>query len=829
MLDALTRFVFRRRVVVLIAAVVVAGAAGAFGAGVADRLDPYSAEDASTESVSADRRFERSTGAAAEAGVIAVISPGEGRIAAPRLDRRARDAGERARDAGERAQDRADRARELGDRAERSAAEAERLGARLAVSPTPSLSARLTDVQARALRLGKQAEDAAVRAAAAGDRARQAQDRARRAIERSRDARSDAAQDRVQRVTHAFASHPDVERVRSYYRTPDTAFLSHDRRATYVTAQFDPASDKAQQEAAARLEERLGDVPGVTLGGAALANQQVNEQVSHDLERAELLALPLLFLLSLVFFRGLVAAALPPLLGGLSIVLTFAALRAATELGSISIFALNLVTGLGLGLAIDYSLFVVSRYREELARSGPGVEALRATLATAGRTVLFSGLTVAAALASLLVFPQNFLYSMGVGGVIVSLLAVAVALLVLPAVLALLGPRVNALAPRRLQRAAAADAKPAAAGFWYRLSRFVMRRPGRIALSATILLVAAGLPFLGIRFVVADAEMLPETSSARQVDDSLDRRFEPHVSEPIRIVMATEPGERVDRFRRDVLEVAGVKDVAPAEQEGPATTVLSVTSREDALSEAGQEVVRDIRALEPPVQVSVGGFSASFVDLRTSLTDHLPAAFAIVVAATMVLLFLMTGSVILPFKALVMNVLSLSATFGLLVLIFQDGRLEGLLDYTSQGALEITQPILLFALAFGLSTDYGVFLLSRIKEARDAGASDTESVAVGLERTGRIVSAAALLFAVAIGAFATSEIIFIKEVGVGTALAVLIDATLIRALLVPSLMKLLGRLNWWAPRPLRWLHERVGLSEDDRHAGPPGPVAPRPS
>jgi RND superfamily putative drug exporter len=486
------------------------------------------------------------------------------------------------------------------------------------------------------------------------------------------------------------------------------------------------------------------------------------------------------------------------------------------------------VTGLGLGLAIDYSLFVVSRYREELARSGPGLEAIRATLATAGRTVLFSGLTVAAALASLLVFPQNFLYSMGVGGMIVALLAVAVALLVLPAILAVLGPRVNSLAPRRLQRSAAADARPAATGFWYRLSRFVARRPGRIALSATIVLVAAGLPFLGIRFVVADAEVLPAEASARQADDALDRRFEPHVSEPVRLVMAAEPGERVDRYRQDVLDVAGVKEVSPPEREGPATTVLNVTARVDALSEPGKELARDLRALHPPFQVSVGGLAAEFVDLETSLLEHLPLAFAIVVAATMVLLFLMTGSIVLPFKALLMNVLSLSATFGILVLVFQDGRLEGLLDYTSQGALEITQPILLFALAFGLSTDYGVFLLSRIKEARDGGASDTDSVAMGLERTGRIVTAAAVLFAVAIGAFATSEIIFIKEVGIGTALAVLIDATLIRALLVPSLMELLGRWNWWAPRPLRWVHERFGLSEGATAARAATSAEPRP-
>ena len=819
MLDALGRIAYRRRLLVVVLAVAGAAAAGAFGADVAERLDPYGAEDPATESARADRRVERVTDAAADPGVIALVSPDRARIASPRLDRRARDAGLRARRLGDRAETLSRRARDLGERAANRGALAERLGARLAVAPTTALSERLSGVQARAERLGLRAEDAEQRAAVARAAAREAGQRARRAADRAREARSARARDRIDRVRHALAADPDVERVQGYFKTPDPAFLSRDRTETYLAAYFEPGSDTQQQEAAARIEHRLEGVPYVALGGAALANQQVNEQVSHDLERAELMALPLLFVLSLVFFRGLVAAALPPLIGGLSIVLTFAALRAASELGSISVFALNLVTGLGLGLAIDYSLFVVSRYREELARVGPGAEAIRGTLATAGRTVLFSGLTVATALASLLVFPQRFLFSMGVGGVIVSLLAVAVSLLVLPAILALLGRRVNALAPRRLQRAAEADARPATEGFWYRLSRFVMRRPGRIALLATTLLVAAGIPFLGIRFVVADAEVLPPSASAREVDDALLHRFEPYTAEPARLVLAARPGDQVDRFRRDVREVEGVKDVTPPDREGRRTTLMTATLRDDALSDRGQEVVRELRDLEAPFPVQVGGFSASFMDLKQSLMEHLPTAFAIVVSGTMILLFLMTGSVVLPLKALLMNVLTLSATFGVLVLVFQDGRFEDLLDYTSQGALEVTQPILLFAIAFGLSTDYGVFLLSRIKEARDAGASDRDAVAMGLERTGRIVTAAALLFTVAIGAFATSQIVFIKEVGIGTALAVLIDAILIRALLVPSLMELLGRWNWWAPRPLRWLHRRVGFSE----AGPPRP------
>jgi uncharacterized membrane protein YdfJ with MMPL/SSD domain len=475
------------------------------------------------------------------------------------------------------------------------------------------------------------------------------------------------------------------------------------------------------------------------------------------------------------------------------------------------VFALNVVTGLGLGLAIDYSLFIVSRYREELARVGPGPEAIRRTLATAGRTVLFSSLTVAAALGSLLLFPQRFLYSMGIGGMMVAALAGAVALLVLPAVLALLGPRVNALAPRRLQRAADADARPAQSGPWYRLSRAVMRRPGTIVAASAALLIALGLPFLGVKFTAVDASVLPISASARQVDDALKRDFDVRRTTPITLVAQTTPGPALDRYLRDVQSVEGIAAVTAPRPVADGLTVVDVIPAAGALSDSSQNTLRDVRRLDPPFSVLARGQTAALVDLKASLADHLPGSLAILIGATVLVLFLMTGSVVLPLKAILMNALGLSAAFGILVLVFQDGRLEGLLGYTSQGALEATQPVFLFAVAFGLSTDYGVFLLARIKEARDRGLPNDEAVAVGLERTGRVVTAAALLFCVAVGAFATSHIIFLKELGIGTALAVLIDATIVRALLVPSLMKLLGDWNWWAPRPLARLHARIAL------------------
>jgi len=626
---------------------------------------------------------------------------------------------------------------------------------------------------------------------------------------------SPATRQRVESLEQQVRDRPDVASVTGYYDTRSKAFVANDGQSTYFAVALKATEDKPWQEAGAEIADELNEEPGVLVGGAAVAQEQVNKQVEEDLKKAELLAFPLLFLLSLLFFRSLVASVLPLMIGGLAIVGTFLILRLASEVGSISIFALNLTTALGLGLAIDYSLFIVSRYREEIAKSGPGLAAMKRVLATAGRTVFFSSLTVSAALASLLVFPQRFLYSMGLGGALVALFAALISLTVLPAVLTLLGNRVNAGAPKFLQRRAAADARPDEHGFWYRLSRFVMRRPLPIATLSALFLIVLGLPFLQIKFDTVDPTVLPESASARQTYDTVSSQFPPYRETPIWIDVEGGGPAGAKRFAAQVSQVEGVADVAPPQQLSPGVTALQVTSADPFISEASQATVKKIRDLQTPpgTEVLVGGATADFVDFQSSLAEHLPIALAIVIVSTLIVLFLMTGSVILPIKSLIMNFLNLSAVFGLLVLIFQDGRLEGFLDYSSPGAIEQTMPILLFAVAFGLSTDYAVFLLSRIKEARDNGASDSESVAIGLERTGRIVTAAALLFAVAMGAFATSQIIFIKENGVGTALAVLIDASIIRALLVPSLMELLGKWNWWAPAPLRRLHERWGISE----------------
>ncbi len=620
----------------------------------------------------------------------------------------------------------------------------------------------------------------------------------------------------VARVVRAVDDDPAVARVVG----PGPAspqLISLDGTKAGVVAYFGDIDEDDAQAAAARLDDRLRQMPGVTVGGGWTAAAQTGAMVGEDLLLAELIAFPLLFLVSLWVFRGFVAALLPPLMGALVIFGGFFLLGVGDEVMGLSVYALNLVTGLGLGLAIDYSLLMVSRYREEIARHGPGVRALEVTLRTAGKSVVFSAVTVAAALAALMIFPQNFLFSMGFGGLVVGVVAAIVAVGVLPALLALLGSRVNSLAPRRWRAHSEAADRVEQSGVWYRLSHVVMRRPAIVAVATAAVMVLLALPALGVRFTTTDARVLPADASARQVDNVFDREFPGGNAAPIFLAVRAPDtpaaAARLLDMTREIGRLPAVASVRPPVFVGEGTWKLDATSRYRALDDRTITLVQDIQALDDPYPTRVGGFTALFVDQRSSLAAHLPWAALVIVAVTIVALFLMTGSVLLPVKAVIMNVLTLGATLGVLVLIFQDGRLEGFLHYDSQGAVDLTQPILIGALAFGLSTDYAVFLLSRIKEIRDAGGGERESVALGLQRTGRVVTAAALLFCIAMGAFAISRIVIIKELGIGTALAVALDATAVRALLVPSLMALFGKWNWWAPGPLRRLHARIGVRE----------------
>jgi uncharacterized membrane protein YdfJ with MMPL/SSD domain len=627
------------------------------------------------------------------------------------------------------------------------------------------------------------------------------------------DIRSAPVRARVERLAKTVAGDPGVARVFDLYSTGDPSFASKDGRSTYLAVAFKPLSAGQQDSTAKRIEKLLKNKPGVTVGGGAVAGEEVGKQVGKDLGMAEALAFPILFILLFLVFRGGVAALLPLLGGVVSILATFLALRIVNSFTPMSIFALNLTTGLGLGLAIDYNLFIVSRFREELAHGADTRQALARSLATAGRTAAFSGIIVAAALASLLVYPQPFLYSMGVGGIFVALFSVGSALIVLPAVLALLGPRVNTLSPKRFRRSL--EQPPGGTGFWYRLSHAVMRRPVVFAVASAAVMIALGIPFLGIKFTGVDASVLPKSASARQVSDALGAQFPPHRTSPVYLAVSApaSAGAALRGYAQRLDTLGAAAAVQGPRPSGPGLWRIDVVPRDAPLAPSSKQLVREIRRLSAPFPVLVGGETAQFVDQGQSLASHLPLGLGLLIVTTLVLLFALTGSVVLPLKSLVMNLLTLSATFGLLVLIFQDGRLESVLGYTSQGALEETQPILLAAVAFALSTDYGVFLLTRIKELHDGGASNPEAVAGGLERTGRLVTSAALLFCIAVGAFSTSKIIFIKELGVGMALAVILDATIVRGMLVPSLMRLLGEWNWWAPPALRRLYDRFGLHE----------------
>jgi uncharacterized membrane protein YdfJ with MMPL/SSD domain len=657
-----------------------------------------------------------------------------------------------------------------------------------------------------------------------------------------------AAAAEAQRVAALLAAQPGFQRELDYSTTHLPALVSRDGRQTLVLAAF--ATQARSASAVARVSPELAG-SGVLFGGNDVTYHEINERTASDLKRAEAFAIPILLLLSFWVFRGLIAAALPLLVGGFAIVLTFLLMRLIDHVLGLSVFAVNLVTGMGLGLGIDYSLFVLSRYREELARgSGRGAggsepaadapaggarsrasagavsradsaAAITRTLRTAGRTVLYSSLAVAGAAASMLAMPMKFLYSMGVGGALVALSAGAVSLIVLPAVLVALGPRINALAPARLQRNAARAARPAESGAWYRLARGVMRRPGAVALGTAVLLLAIASPALRLALTPADSHVLPASSQPRQVAEAISRDFAVNGAQTVTLVVHAGPtgstagGPSVAALVRRAQSVAGGQAglVGSPRYLGRDTWDAEMVPRGSVGSAANQRLVHNLRALASPATLLVGGGTAWFIDQKAAIAAHVPLTLAILVLVTGGFLFMMTGSLVIPVLALLMNLLTVAVGAGLLVVVFQDGHLSSLLGFTPIGGLEESNLVLLFIIAFALSTDYGVFLFARIKEAHDDGLPARDAVAYGLERTGRLVTAAALLFCVAIGAFVTSDIFFIKELGFGSALAVAIDAKFVSALLVPALMGRLGERAWWAPRPLRRLHERIGLRE----------------
>jgi uncharacterized membrane protein YdfJ with MMPL/SSD domain len=625
------------------------------------------------------------------------------------------------------------------------------------------------------------------------------------------DIRAPAARAEVARLARVLSSDPEVAAVRTpFERRAGRGLVSKDGSAGLILAHFSHTDEGDLEEAAERIPPKLSsDRLELSVGGAGIAFDEVNDTVREDLLRAELIAFPILAILLLLVFRGLVAASLPLAIGGMAVVGTFLSLRVLSEFTDVSIFALNIATALGLGLAVDYGLLLVSRYREELERSGPGWEAHRRTVETAGRAVLFSGLTVAAAVASMLVLPQRFLYSMGAGAASVALLAAATALFAIPAMLALLGARVNSLSLRSSRGAREGT------GRWYALARTVIRRPVPVALGVTVVLLLAASPLTRATLIQPGNDAVPEGRDARVVHDALVSDFTPNLESPINVTI---PRAGADQVRAEIRALPGVLAVSDPQPLDAGRTLIQATPVDDPLSPAAQDTTREIRRISAAAtgESNVGGTTADFVDFKQSLIDNAPLVIALIAATTFVLLFLMTGSVILPLTSLVMNALSIAAALGLVVIVFQDGVGADLFGYSGPDAVETALLVVLAATTFGLATDYAVLLLARIKEYHDRGLDNQTAVALGIERTGRVITAAALLLAVVFLAFTTSEIFFMKQAGFGQAVAVAVDASIVRALLVPAMMRLLGDWNWWAPRPLRRLHERLGLAEPAR-------------
>jgi len=626
-----------------------------------------------------------------------------------------------------------------------------------------------------------------------------------------------------------------TQRVTTWYQTPSPTLISGDQHATRVIIALSGTTQDEKATLYDQVRPHL-DAKGLStsVGGAWAVFRDVNKHVSADITRAEAISMPIVILLCLVFFGSVAAALMPAFVGVVAIFGAFALVRAITMVTEVSIFSINVITLIGLGLAIDYALFVVSRFREELAKY-PGTErehvnaAITTTMATAGRTVLFSGLIVAASLASLLIFPQSFLRSMGYGGVAAVLVAMAAALTLLPALLAVLGPRIEAgrmpwrrglRAQERARLARAGSDLTAMHGGWARLAHSVMRRPVAYVVVIAVALVALGTPFLSAKWGSIDERVLPINAPSRVAADLGTREFGGRTASA-NIVVEGASKSQLDAYIGRLGTVSGVQsarliDQAAARPSGSGTaSLVQVSWLGNSQAEKSQQLVRDLRTVHPGTGASalVGGLSASAVDLVDSIGSRLPLMVVVVIAIMLVLLFVAFGSVVLPVKAVVMNVLSLGASFGVVTWIFQEGHLSGPLGFTPTGYLDVTQPILMLAIIFGLSMDYEVFLLSRIREEWNRTGDNTTSVANGLQRSGRIITSAALLLAVVIGGFATSGIVLMKMIGVGMLVAVLIDATVVRALLVPATMRLLGTVNWWAPGPLRRWWERHGVRE----------------
>ncbi|KGI69443.1 MMPL family transporter [Mycolicibacterium rufum] len=671
------------------------------------------------------------------------------------------------------------------------------------------------------------------------------------------DAGMNAARAVATDIESRLAESPYVGEVTSAWTAPPSAasaLISEDGKTGLIVAGITGGETAAQRHAEELTYALVYDRDGVTVraGGVAMTYVQINSQTEKDLLLMESIAVPLSFVVLVWVFGGLLAAALPVAVGGFAILGSMAVLRGVTLVTDVSIFALNLSIALGLALAIDYTLLIISRYRDELAGGADRDRALVRTMTTAGRTVLFSALTVALSMIAMVVFPMYFLKSFAYAGIAVVAFAALAAIVVAPAAIVLAGDRLDAFDVRRLVRRLRGRPEPAPVPvermFWYRSTKYVQRRAVPIGVVVVAVLVLLGLPFLGATWGFPDDRVLPPSASARQVGDDMRENFAVDSSANVTVVLPDARGlspAALDGYAAELSRVADVSTVSapggtfvdgakvgpPSAATGAADgkAFLTVGSTAALFTDASETQLDRLHAVAPPGgrEAMLTGLAQINRDSADSITSRLPTVLGIIAAITFVLLFLLTGSVVLPLKALVLNVLSLTAAFGALVWIFQDGHL-GALGTTPTGTLVANMPVLLFCIAFGLSMDYEVFLVSRIREFwlasdRSAAAND-ESVALGLARTGRVVTAAALLMSISFAALIAAQVAFMRMFGVGLTLAILADATLVRMLLVPAFMHVMGRWNWWAPAPLARLHERIGLSEGGDQTPAPQPV-----
>ena len=611
-----------------------------------------------------------------------------------------------------------------------------------------------------------------------------------------------SVRERALRLEAELRAEKSAETVVSYWSTNAPSLRSSDGKSAFIFIYLRSSDFSKIDSAGGYYQSKYDrDYEGLDIdaSGTAVFANAINGKIQDDLKLAEAISIPITFILLLLIFGAMVASAMPLMVGVTAILGTFFALFLLTFFTDVSIFALNLTTGLGLGLGIDYALLMVNRFREELWKGSSKEEAVATTIKTAGKTVFYSGLTVILTLASMTFFPQNFFKSMGYSGVAVVALAVAGALIPLPAIMMILGARINKGLFRKSSLVVKDD------GGWAKLARFVMRKPISVVIATTIGLGILIAPIADIKFSLVDSRVLPASNPAAASAAFITENFPGQESNPIEIIFptASDELESIERFRSQLPQLEGIVRVDQLTQVGEAARLVAIHSMPPRTPEA-EKLIADIRELLGGIDALVGGVAADYADTQGATARTLPYVLIWILTTVLILLFLFTGSILLPIKAILLNFASLAATMGVLTYIFINGHLTFLVgDFTVTGTLDTSTVILIAIVAFGLSMDYEVFLLSRIKEEYENGRNNEDAVAFGLQRSARIITAAALLLATVFGIFVISGVTSIKMMGFGVAFAILLDATVIRGLLVPALMRLFGEWNWWAPKSLR--------------------------